>query len=346
MASAEAAPAADALGAQAAALSLDHKHASSLPLWFKPELFLQPDFSSSAYVADLRRYVRRPWGGAAPAANRTAAPAARRRRSASHACPCAPLAGAAGDAEQRAAGAPGGAEEQAGGGGCWAAAGGHRWHGQRRRHACWCVPPSTDIAQHPHRLPAPPAWRQVINEDYNDFVSLSTKLVNVDGALARMQAPLQELQARPRAARAPAECCMCSRARRRQLRRQRWLLECRHPPCCTPLLMLPALQEKLEAARGGIAAQAEELASGLQRRQAVAAARALLELMQVGGPRDGGAVQCAWAGRRWWQQVLLAPPPALVPAASWGAPLAHSSGRPAATWRHAWAPPRCRTAAR
>ncbi len=34
----------------------------------------------------------------------------------------------------------------------------------------------------------------MINEDYNDFVSLSTKLVNVDGALARMQAPLLELQ--------------------------------------------------------------------------------------------------------------------------------------------------------
>lgn len=35
---------------------------------------------------------------------------------------------------------------------------------------------------------------QVINEDYNDFVSLSTKLVNVDGSLQRMQAPLLELQ--------------------------------------------------------------------------------------------------------------------------------------------------------
>ena len=36
---------------------------------------------------------------------------------------------------------------------------------------------------------------QVINEDYQDFVSLSTKLVNVDGSLQRMQAPLLELQA-------------------------------------------------------------------------------------------------------------------------------------------------------
>lgn len=35
---------------------------------------------------------------------------------------------------------------------------------------------------------------EVINEDYNDFVSLSTKLVNVDGAVLRMQAPLLDLQ--------------------------------------------------------------------------------------------------------------------------------------------------------
>jgi hypothetical protein len=32
---------------------------SSLPLWFKPELFLAPEFSPAAYVADLKRYVRR-----------------------------------------------------------------------------------------------------------------------------------------------------------------------------------------------------------------------------------------------------------------------------------------------
>lgn len=34
---------------------------------------------------------------------------------------------------------------------------------------------------------------EVINEDYNDFVSLSTKLVNVDGAVLRMHKPLQEV---------------------------------------------------------------------------------------------------------------------------------------------------------
>ena len=35
---------------------------------------------------------------------------------------------------------------------------------------------------------------EVINEDYNDFVSLSTKLVNVDGAVTQMQKPLLRLK--------------------------------------------------------------------------------------------------------------------------------------------------------
>ncbi len=43
---------------------------------------------------------------------------------------------------------------------------------------------------------------EVINEDYADFVSLSGKLVNVDGAVLRMHRPLLEVQARPR------PCCV------------------------------------------------------------------------------------------------------------------------------------------
>lgn len=35
---------------------------------------------------------------------------------------------------------------------------------------------------------------EVVNEDYNDFVSLSTKLVNVDGAVTQMQKPLLVLK--------------------------------------------------------------------------------------------------------------------------------------------------------
>ena len=35
---------------------------------------------------------------------------------------------------------------------------------------------------------------EVINEDYADFVSLSSKLVNVDSSVARMQRPLLDIQ--------------------------------------------------------------------------------------------------------------------------------------------------------
>jgi hypothetical protein len=45
-------------------------------------------------------------------------------------------------------------------------------------------------------LETPAQLVEVINEDYADFVSLSTKLVNVDGAVLRMQRPLTEVQER------------------------------------------------------------------------------------------------------------------------------------------------------
>lgn len=38
---------------------------------------------------------------------------------------------------------------------------------------------------------------EVINEHYADFVSLSSKLVNVDSAVLRMQKPLLEVQVNP-----------------------------------------------------------------------------------------------------------------------------------------------------
>lgn len=37
---------------------------------------------------------------------------------------------------------------------------------------------------------------EVINEDYADYVSLSGKLVNVDGSVLRMRKPLTELKVR------------------------------------------------------------------------------------------------------------------------------------------------------
>ena len=39
---------------------------------------------------------------------------------------------------------------------------------------------------------------EVINEDYADFVSLSSKLVNVDSSVLRMQRPLLDIQVQTR----------------------------------------------------------------------------------------------------------------------------------------------------
>lgn len=53
---------------------------------------------------------------------------------------------------------------------------------------------AANVCRHaPHQ---PSQLVEVINEDYNDFVSLSTKLVNIDGSVLRMQKPLLELKAR------------------------------------------------------------------------------------------------------------------------------------------------------
>ena len=41
---------------------------------------------------------------------------------------------------------------------------------------------------------------EVINQDYNDFVDLSTKLVNVEAAVLQFQAPLEEVQVERQAA--------------------------------------------------------------------------------------------------------------------------------------------------
>eukprot|EP00887_Chlorella_sp_A99_P001064 scaffold14.g1064.t1 len=125
---------------------------SSLPAWFKPEKFMEPDFNPEAYVNDLKRYV-----------------------------PLETL--------------------------------------------------SADLQAHLSALKA--KLVEVINDDYNDYVSLSTQLGGVDAAAARIQAPLQQLRGR------------------------------------------------LADAREGVAARSRELAAGLAKRQAVAAARGLLELMQA-----------------------------------------------------------------
>jgi COG (conserved oligomeric Golgi) complex component, COG2 len=112
---------------------------------------------------------------------------------------------AAGDAQQRAGEPPVHAQAQ---GVSWPAgiraiAGGH---GQRSSglllssfpsHAMHMQQPSAACNSRScgRRLPA--QLVEVINEDYADFVSLSTQLVNVDGAVARMQRPLGDLKVTP-----------------------------------------------------------------------------------------------------------------------------------------------------
>ena len=50
---------------------------------------------------------------------------------------------------------------------------------------------------------------EVINEDYADFVSLSSKLVNVDSSVARMQRPLLDIQVFPLLLHWSSNCPFC-----------------------------------------------------------------------------------------------------------------------------------------
>ena len=48
---------------------------------------------------------------------------------------------------------------------------------------------------------------EVINADYTEYVSLSSKLVNVDGVVVRMRKPLVELRVRGRVFRCALLLC-------------------------------------------------------------------------------------------------------------------------------------------
>eukprot|EP00955_Chlamydomonas_euryale_P066609 359599-Chlamydomonas_euryale.AAC.1 len=93
---------------------------------------------------------------------------------------------------------------------------------------------------------------EVINEDYSDYVSLSSRLVNVDGAVLRMRKPLLELKVMR-----AAQCCFI----------------------CTALHKVHA-HEKLGAVQNAVKAELTSLNQGLKRRKEVATARSLLELLQ------------------------------------------------------------------
>lgn len=105
-----------------------------------------------------------------------------------------------------------------------------------------------------------PQLFEVINEDYNDFVSLSTKLVDVDAAVDQFQAPLLDVQVQP---------CQHQLIRRMTLQGGH-----------TALLIWCWMQGSIGKVAASLEAELGTLNEGLQRRQLIAASRALLELMQ------------------------------------------------------------------
>ena len=128
----------------------------SLPSWFKPAQVFDADFDAEAYLSDLRRFV------STPHKNITAAKPVYCKqftgtppRLTTSPCSCA-------------------------------------------SHHAWLyfqVPLETLSSQlQKYLIVLKGKLVEVINEDYNDFVSLSTKLVNVDGAVTQMQKPLLTLK--------------------------------------------------------------------------------------------------------------------------------------------------------
>lgn len=135
---------------------------------------------------------------------------------------------------------------------------------------------------------------EVINEDYNDFVSLSTKLVNVDGAVTQMQKPLLMLKVHM------LQCGTIQQPMQVTGKPQNSCNTCiyhLHGTCISHLhvYLLPAhdgphassqcvctcvVQERLSAAQEAVQAELTALNQGLQKRQQAAKVKALLELMQ------------------------------------------------------------------
>ena len=72
----------------------------------------------------------------------------------------------------------------------------------------------------------------VINEDYGEYANLSTRMVNLEGAVVRMQKPLTELQVRapPRPQRLSGLLQCCTQAAQCGLRNYS-----HSPPCCGPV---------------------------------------------------------------------------------------------------------------
>ena len=125
---------------------------------------------------------------------------------------------------------------------------------------------------------------EVINEHYADVVSLSSRLVNVDTAVLRMQKPLLEIKVSPHIS-VPYQIHMQS-----ALRGQ--MLSAGTPMCC---LQWICTQDKLLGVRTSVSGALDYLRDGLNRRQDVASVRALLEIMQdAAHVMAKVALSCRW----------------------------------------------------
>jgi len=164
------------------------------PAWLKPEVFDAADFNPEACIADLRRFV----SGRGPPRAWRAIWGERGRHPRAPPPPPPP---------QQVPRGPQPTELEEYSSSLRSQVGGSSSGGGARALACaqTCVP---RVPPTPTRLPprtasnagrpwvcVRPQLIEVVNQDYNDYVSLSTRLVNVDGAVLRMRKPLEDLQA-------------------------------------------------------------------------------------------------------------------------------------------------------
>jgi COG (conserved oligomeric Golgi) complex component, COG2 len=178
------------------------------PHWFRPKAFLSPDFDATAFIADLRRYVSADCTDQhchrdcpACSAPGEALPSLRynRRQTDVDLRPCVqvPLETLSSELENHLAtlklkvGRFSSADN---------IQSSSIWQfqyfmvGSRRSLQCAVLEPTVFPVSRSCSTPFHVQLVEVINEDYADFVSLSTQLVNVDGAVARMQRPLGDLK--------------------------------------------------------------------------------------------------------------------------------------------------------
>ncbi len=205
----------------------------TLPIWLKPDMFLTAGFEPEACVADLRRYVSAahreqiahipaacPHHGHGCKVASTPTTAARRRAGApQHAAVGASVIpghaqvkGARDAAGEHAAVQPtpvrrtGLVEDCSQPASASTHARTQRETGKLRGTCCWPWRTRRDVWWAAAQRGGGAAGGvctcacfqmvEVINEDYQDYVSLSAKLVNVDGAVLRMRKPLLELKVR------------------------------------------------------------------------------------------------------------------------------------------------------